>query len=120
MVSNRWIKRAITQTKKAIIRAENGQEVYTSRHDCIVCQASDKLRQRYEGYQCSSDVLTACHPKVQKRCKTIIDHQSDLSIELESARYTVLQQLTCDYDMNRIELTKLFNNWIKERNQNHE
>ena len=29
---------AITQTKKAIIRAENGQEVCISRHDCIVCQ----------------------------------------------------------------------------------
>ena len=37
MVSNRWIKRAIKQTKKTIIKAENGLSLYTSRYNCAVC-----------------------------------------------------------------------------------
>ena len=87
-----------------------------NRH-CPVCETSNKLKQRHKGTHCSNDTLTACHPEVQKRCNSILNLQTSLSIKLESTRHTVFKQLIWDYNMSRDELHKLFDNWIKERNQ---
>ena len=106
--------------RKTILIAEYlrlSELIEVNDRQCPVCKTSDKLRQRYEGYHCSNDILTACHPTIQKRCKTIIDTQTEFNIQLESTRYDVLKQLIWDYNMSKAELQELFINWIKERNQ---
>jgi hypothetical protein len=54
--------------------------------DCPVCAASQRLRDRYDGYDGCAYVSTACHPKIQVRCRQIIEFNNkleDLLIEVQ-------------------------------------
>lgn len=106
--------------RKTILLAEYlrlSELIAVSSRMCPVCETSDKLKQRYKGTHCSSADFTACHPEVQKRCKTILDIQTSFEEKLKSYRYNIRQQLIWDYNISIPELRRLYHIWIEERNQ---
>lgn len=87
---------------------------------CPVCPASESMKPRFVAKTCAANAFkTACHPKIQKRCKAIMNRSAELTEMIEDAIMDIENDLHDNFRMKRMELFRGKDEWLKERNKEY-
>lgn len=82
---------------------------------CPVCNISQDLKQRFNGKNCAAGYLSACHPKVQLRCKVAMDIANKFTSDMGSILYEIEADLLKYYDLRWRDVTDLYTVWRESR-----
>ena len=104
--------------RKSILLAEFfriSELLQAHENSCPVCAVSQDLKQRFNGKDCCSGYKSACHPKVQERCKAVMKQGNIFTESMHDSLAEIEEDIWKLYKIHWRDLYILYQEWRKTR-----